>query len=435
MAAVLAAGIALRLALSLAFSYDYDVHHWAIVMANMASGNDLYGLSGYFYTPVWGYVLGSMELFQQLVLGVGDWGTRVADALVLESYPDSWISAYVTTTSFALSVKGPLFAVDAVVMYLVHRCVMDLTGDRRKAETGAALWFLCPLTIASPAVQGMFDDMSAMLVLLTVMLALRRRYFLGGCSIALAALLKLFPAALVPLLVVFILRKEGRDGFLRPLVSAIAGGLATCLVVYIPQILTGTVRDSFSFILDRASSTDLVGTLTVGTYVLIVVLILGLALVYLRREERDEGRLLVTATMIAIGIVFLCPPAPQYLVLLIPFVAIYMALNPGKLRAAYAVMSVGGLAFTFLNTFSLMLGASYYHGIPDMGMILSFMAAIGPHMRWVFLAMTTFQYVGILLMMLHLLREDVMGVRSALAKALRTIRFGPQGRMPSDENE
>ncbi len=424
--ATVIAGLALRLAISAFFSYDYDVHHWGIVMANMASGNDLYGLAGYFYTPVWGYILGALELFQQYVLGVADWGCRVADALVLESYPDSWISANVTTLAFALSVKVPLFLADVVVMYLVHRCVLDVSGDRRKAEAGAALWFLCPLTIASPAVQGMFDDISALLVLLTAMLGMRRRYFLGGCMIALAALLKLFPAALVPALAVYIVRKEGRGQCARPMLSAILGGAATCAVVYAPQVLTGTVRDSFSFILDRASAGGFIGAATLAAYLLIAVLTVGLAYAYLRRKgERDEDADLLTALMIAIGVLFLCPPAPQYLVLLIPFVAIHMALNPGKLRASYAVLSVGGLAFTFLNTFSLMLGTSYFHGFPAMDWILSMMAVVGPHMQWVFLAMTTFQYMGVLLLLLYVLKEDVLGMRTALSKGLRVVRFGP----------
>ncbi len=425
--AVLVVGLVLRFALALVFSYDYDVHHWAIVMANMASGNDLYGLSGYFYTPVWGYILGTLEMFQQFVLGVADWGCRVADAFILESYPHSWISANVTTVSFALSVKGPLFLVDVIVMYLVYRCVMDATGDRRKAEIGAALWFLCPLTIASPAVQGMFDDISAMLVLLTLMLAMRRRYFLGGCTIGLAVLLKLFPAVLVPILVVFILRKEGREGFMKPFIAAATGGILTCAIVFAPQILTGTIRDSFSFILDRAGSGDIVGTLTVLTYVLIVFLCLGLALIYYRLGEGDEDKTILTVAMVAIGILFLCPPAPQYLVLLIPFVAIHMAMNPGKLRASYAVMSLGGLAFTFLNTFSLLLSTSYYNGFPAMDLILSAMSVIGPQMHLVFFAMTTFQYIGILLMLAYVLKENILGIRSSISEGLRFARYGPGG--------
>ena len=423
---VLIVGLALRFGMATMFSYDYDVHHWGIVMANMASGNDLYGLSGYFYTPVWGYILGSMELFQQFVLGVADWGCRVTDALVLETYPHSWISAYVTTLAFALSVKGPLFLADVVVMYLVYRCVMDLTGDRRKAEIGSALWFLCPLVIASPAVQGMFDNISAMIVLLTLMLAMRRMYFLGGCMIVLAALLKLFPAALVPILVVYILRKEGREGFLKPFVSAVIGGIVTCGIVYLPQVLTGTVMDSLSFILDRATSGG-TGTMTVFQYAVIFVLILALSYIYRRIEDTDEDRLLLTVSMVAVGLVFLCPPAPQYVVLLIPFLAIYMALNPGRMRIPYAVISVGGLAFTFVNTFSVLLSSSYYNGLPAMDLILSAMAAIGPNMSAVFAFTTLFLFAGILLMLAYVLIYDVLGLRTRLREAFRFVRYGPGG--------
>ena len=46
-------------------------------------------------------------------------------------------------------------------------------------------------------------------------------------------------------------------------------------------------------------------------------------------------------------------------------------------------------------------------------------------MQWVFLAMTSFQYMGVLLLLLYVLKEDVLGMRTALSKGLRIARFGP----------
>ena len=80
LAIVLVIGFVIRITAGLVLNYGYDVHHWAIIMANASSGNGLYGLTGYFYTPVWGYILGFMNLIQQACLTLGETAFRVPEA-------------------------------------------------------------------------------------------------------------------------------------------------------------------------------------------------------------------------------------------------------------------------------------------------------------------------------------------------------------------
>ena len=58
--AVILAGVILRLLIT-SLSMIYDTNYWALVIRNIDSGNGLYGLDGYFYTPVWGYLLALEE--------------------------------------------------------------------------------------------------------------------------------------------------------------------------------------------------------------------------------------------------------------------------------------------------------------------------------------------------------------------------------------
>ena len=229
LAVVIAVGLAIRVPSGLALNYGYDVHHWAIIMANASSGNGLYGLTGYFYTPVWGYILGFMNLIQQACLTLGETAFRVPEALGFEGY-DGWISANTTSMTYTFWVKLPLYLVDLVVAYLIYLVVLDYTGDRRKAVLGFALWFLNPLVILAPAVQGMFDNITALLTLAGFMCIRRRLYFCTGLMMGLAILLKLFPVFLLPLMVAYVLVKEDRDirkGLLSVIVAA-AGVMICC---------------------------------------------------------------------------------------------------------------------------------------------------------------------------------------------------------------
>ena len=54
------------------FSLTYDANFWTVVVRNVESGYGLYQMEGYYYTPVWGYVLAFVAGVQNLLFDVGD---------------------------------------------------------------------------------------------------------------------------------------------------------------------------------------------------------------------------------------------------------------------------------------------------------------------------------------------------------------------------
>lgn len=402
-------GLAARFVIGGLFTYGYDVSHWAIVMANIASGNGLYGLTGYFYTPVWGYFLSFGELIGQTFLSIGDWGTRITAALVFEEYSDWYISSNTTSIAFGLAVKTPLFIVDLIDGWLIYRLVLELTGNNRKARLGFVLWFLCPLVIAVSAVSAMFDCLVVMMVLLAVLLAMHDRYFGAGILLALAAYTKLFPAFLVPLLIAYVLVKhrEDRRTAYRSIGLAALGAAVTTLVIFFPQILDGTLMNCFSFITARAGSEDsllkqLIGADTVLAYLGITAGSLIIACAYLFYAGKHPERELMTALLLNSTVIFFYPPTPQYLLLLLPFLTVYIVTRDRSFLKSWAVIVTGATLFAFANNASLLLTLSEYSNLLSTDTVVTLTSWFQGHvfglakMAYLYYGGGIIQYIGII---------------------------------------
>lgn len=90
-------------------------------------------------------------------------------------------------------VKSFILIFDVLAAYLIYWLVDDITGDRKKAETACSVWFLCPVVFLVSAVNGMFDVIGVVLLLLSVIMVRRGRLIETGFFFALATILKLFP--------------------------------------------------------------------------------------------------------------------------------------------------------------------------------------------------------------------------------------------------
>ena len=159
---VIIIGIAIRLALGYLMSYNYDIYHWALTISNFEAGNGLYDTAGYYYTPVWGYILG---VFSQVIelFGVDNLGYRFEELLFTEDL--SCISphtAFVTSMGFNMAVAVMMAVFDLITAYLVYWIVKDVFHDANKAKIAFSIWFLFSFVIIVGAIGGMFDCISAM---------------------------------------------------------------------------------------------------------------------------------------------------------------------------------------------------------------------------------------------------------------------------------
>ena len=329
---VLLIGIVIRLVIGFLMTHVYDMQHWGVVMQNINSGNGLYEITGFFYTPVWGYLMGVAALFQDLI-GIGLVGERVTELFVMEDI--AWYyTATVTTPAFNMAIKLMFLISDLIVGYLIFWMIRDFTNDRRKAIMGFTLWFLCPFVIISGSVIGMFDTISVMMLLLSVIMLRKGRYAESGVMLCLATLLKFFPGFLVFVFLAYIISKHREEGNRKQVTSFIIGITVTALIVFIPQLLDGTFADCFLFItsrLDSGTGAEALGA--ISGYAALIIYILALAVsIYCamlinKNEKEDLDMKLMDASLIIVTVLFLFPPLPQYVLLLLPFLLFAMAFD------------------------------------------------------------------------------------------------------------
>lgn len=408
---ILAVGLAIRLIMmSLAVVYDAD--YWALVLRNLKVGEGLYGLEGYYYTPVWGYVLGMSNFFQSLLLDIGEFAVRVVDLIPIEGIEGYFLSATVPSLALNYAVKMPLIISDVVLSLLVYILVRDLQNDTRKAILACALVFLCPLLIGSSAIIGMPDTISATFAILTLLLAMRGRYFLAGMSISIAVLTKFFPVFFIFILIAYVLRKHHDNCSMayKNLFLAIAGGVIMTLIIFLPQIITDNLDQCFKFLFDRTgSSVDesilgiIAGKGRIIVYLAVIVITMFFAYRLYHSDEKKLDQSLVKYCFITVALCMLYPPAPQYMVLLIPFLA-YMICIDKKFMLSWKVFFFSAFLFIGMTNALLFTPLAVWTNLISIESVVYvfnlFQTTIGPLtlMDIQYIIAGTIQYVGILLL-------------------------------------
>lgn len=293
-------GLTIRLILAPTLTFNIDVGYWTEVIGVFKNGFGLYGTAGYYYTPIWGYYLGFVSLSLQL-LGITDFGTYIPEMAHLVN-SEFKVSSFVTSVQFNTIVKIPLILIDLATAVLLYKFVYQHTDDKKKALLAFSLWIFSPLIITQSSIHGMFDNISAMLMLMTMMFAFDRKYFLAGMVYSFAILTKFFPLFFAFFLIAYVLKKEGIDiNGVKKLTTAIIGMTVGAVLVYIPNIIRGDFWQSFYFIAYRLGLTrEMLASIgPVGTAVILASVIIFIAIVMFvivrfgprfieKMEEMDE---------------------------------------------------------------------------------------------------------------------------------------------------
>lgn len=384
---ILVVGLIVRAVISPIFTFSYDSMYWGVILGNIQSGEGLYGLPGYYYTPVWGYFLAVIGMFMTHVLGIGSLGLQ-ADGLV-GSQEAAWeyYSDLLTSPEFNLVMKAVFTLADLAISYLLYRIVMDRTGDKTKASIAFGLWFLCPIVIFTSCIQTMFDSMPVLLLVLTAYLLMRRSYFVAGMVFCMAGVMKLFPVYLIFLFVGYIVCQHiaDRRACLSSIIQAVVGSALMLVVIYLPDILNGTFIDSLSFIFNRVGSIEggeaqnAWGQLTsVGYGIVIILQPLIIALeIYIgykmaRYRGDDPDRTLIFFAMLAATCVFLWTPSPTYLLIIIPFLILHMVCTDRRYRVPYVLLAVLPMLYSVsMQNYSILFQADVFLGLVSDETILS----------------------------------------------------------------
>ncbi len=370
---ILLVGIIIRMAVgSLAIVYDSD--YWAIVIRNLETGNGLYGLEGYYYTPVWGYVLGGVAAFQNMFMDLGESAVRITEALFIEGC-GPYFSATIPSLALIYSVKFPLFCCDLITAEVVRRLVLERTGNGRRSLAAFALVFLSPVLLMSTGVIAMPDTISAMFAVLTIY-CLRKGYpLIGGMTFALAVLVKFFPAFMIFALVGYMVSNARREGR-RPVADialAVLGSATMTLLIFLPQIMDGSVAMCFQFLGDRSGFSEgdgildmLIGSSRLITYAAVLVIAAYLGLKSLSADG-DPFDTLMRNCLFTAALVLIYPPTTQYIVILVPFLAYWIAASDRGYMLGWKLLALGAPIYVLASVGSALMPLAVWAGFPDMG--------------------------------------------------------------------
>ena len=281
-------GLAIRFVLAPLTFNNFDVTYW-VRIANMAeSGVGLYGIEGYYYTSPWGYFVAFAALVSTM-LGISPFAVYDPDLSYLYGL-NNLAGDIVPTLGFVMIIKVMLILVDVAVAFLIRHAVVGFTGSGDKAVFASALWFLCPLVIFESSVHGMFDCISALFLAVSVILLTRRRYALSGLSMLLAAMTKFFPLFMVPVMLAWIVRREGldRNGAVSA-VKYLVGLACGFILLVLPDALAGDFAETLSFITTRAGTQVLRFITPVNALILAVLIVAAAAAAWIWCS-RNGGR-------------------------------------------------------------------------------------------------------------------------------------------------
>ncbi len=372
-------GLVIRFILAPLLTYTFDFSGWALVLRNIQCGDGLYDLDGYYYSPPWGYLL---AIFSKLtnIFGVTVFGEQVVGALSIEWY--GWyFSATAPSLGFNLLIKIPIILGDLLAGYLIYWLVLDITDDKKKATNAFAIWFLCPFVIAVGCIGGQFDCLSAVFTLLTIIFLRRDKYFLAGVMFSLAFLIKLFPAILAFVFIAYTYRKHSENGNpLQYLLKAGAGFILATVVLLIPNIVNGNLSDCFAYLTNRVSNglggstSEYAQYLTIVAYLAIVGISIILAK-HLAHSNKDLTQEFFFFSTLTLSVLFLYPSAPQYVLLIFPFMIMWYVIYDHSIKRPIVLMMVGTTVFSLASNFTLLLSLANYSNLVSVPALLAWIDA------------------------------------------------------------
>lgn len=421
-ATIIAAALVINICACM-LSAGFDSAYWAAMVRNIRSGSGLYSVDGYYYTPVWGYLLGISDALATSLVDLGNYLVVVPQAIGIKVDPFCF-TAETTKPLFNLIVKTTLVAGNFILAYLVYCIIGELGYSKENAFKSAALVMLCPIAIVGSCFIGMPDIYSAVFIAGTILMMLREKYFLAGAFFSISVLTKFFPIFLIFILLAYIIAKyrDDRTACIRNATKSIVGALIATLVIYAPVIKEGMFFESFRFLSDRAASMEsmisshapliicalaaiaavialliyirnkkhihffncmnlvLIGTVAaiaavtvlyiaggdiisasrVAFYVFLVFMSVVSGIVLYRNREGDFDRRFIALCFLMMIFCMLYPPTPQYVVILVPFIALMIGMNNEKCMKGYVAVSIGVFLFVLVANGPLLMSLAQW---------------------------------------------------------------------------
>lgn len=351
-------GMLLRLLLAPLLTRSFDVASWGEIMENIRAGEGLYDVKGYYYTPLWGYFLNVAAIVSAFFPGLDTLATT-ADVTYLEYFFDH--DTRIPTLGFAIFIKIPLILFDAAVAYALYELMKLVTDDEKKAVRIFAAWMIIVPAIMVSSVAGMFDNLSVLLLLLSMFCLFLRKNAAAGVLLGLGAMLKIYPGlAIVPMTCYIIAVNSDRTERIRKCASLWVSAAITAVIVIIPPVMKGQIEQVFYLLTSRLRDYGSSSTVTVNGILLlcaiIALVIVSIAIYrFLQKHYGNPEKAFIGTLCVLIGLAVTITYNIQYVVEVLPLILLmFVAYGVGSKRllilfsALYAVYFIGELPVLLL---------------------------------------------------------------------------------------
>lgn len=343
-------GLIIRYFVGVLFTYPTDINYWVLVSENLISGENLFGLPGYYYTPVWGYFMSVISAIAGFIgIPMGEY----IPELVGGSMAMDW-KIVLPSISYTLLVKSFLFAFDLLVAFVLYRIGRIIFNERR-ATLMFAIWFLCPFTIIISSIRVMFDNLEILFMLLSLLMVLERRFSWAGVMMGLSLMTKPYGLFLAILLIGYL---YAHSRSMKVVMSYVLSTIITGVLVAVPIMASGQIEESLIWLTSRV---DGGGGYNVTLYLMPAFVIVSLAASLIIACFRlDSFRLLVGVAMIITSAMLVVPGNIQYYLLLFPFLLLFESRCTYPAHFMFLLLSV--FAFISYSTWSstLYVHAGYW---------------------------------------------------------------------------
>lgn len=343
-------GLIIRYFVGVLFTYPTDINYWVLVSENLISGENLFGLPGYYYTPVWGYFMSVISAIAGFIgIPMGEY----IPELVGGSMAMDW-KIVLPSISYTLLVKSFLFAFDLLVAFVLYRIGRIIFNERR-ATLMFAIWFLCPFTIIISSIRVMFDNLEILFMLLSLLMVLERRFSWAGVMMGLSLMTKPYGIFLAILLIGYL---YAHSRSMKIVMSYVLSAIITGVLVAVPIMASGQIEESLIWLTSRV---DGGGGYNVTLYLMPAFVIVSLAASLIIACFRlDSFRLLVGVAMIITSAMLVVPGNIQYYLLLFPFLLLFESRCTYPAHFMFLLLSV--FAFISYSTWSstLYVHAGYW---------------------------------------------------------------------------
>ena len=240
---LIAFGLLLRFALCFWTGHPWDFEVFIRVGYYVAHGSSLFQAANH-------YVIGLGQPIFPDVSGLGylpAWGLYTASAYeIYQAFPVSPFIYY-----FMLKLL-PILG-DLALAYVIFLLTLNSTHDVQKAKRNSLIFFLCPFVIFISSVWGMFDSISVLFALVSILLALLDKPYWSAFSLGLGIYFKVIPLLYLPVLLLFINKKRGaKETVLYLLVS----GLTPFVLTLIPVTFFGwSIPETATTVLSQTQKT------------------------------------------------------------------------------------------------------------------------------------------------------------------------------------